>query len=297
MMEGTINLMCFHIPSPDADLARKYLAMYQVMAQSARNVGIRGEFHFLTHETSQLPADLRVDRILRIPASVGSIDELHRLRVHGWHLYVSSGLFDHPTIAVDTDVLFQKNPAAAFTGDFDVGMTYECITKRHWEGSGKINAGVMFLDPRNKAAVMRFFDDMVRQLEKIKDLVDERLRHAANPPPLKTWGGDEAAIMAMFPEGSLASKNQEPKTLRHGEAIIRTFPSMPWNCQQSTTNGAETGMPYVEEACIRHFCGVRKRVFFDYAKRHLGITATRDTASPLGVRVANAAPLHVGKQE
>lgn len=272
----TINIMCFHVPlenpgkvqSAFAWKSREHFSMYQAMVASIRKLGISAKFHFVTYETTRLPAGLVVDEVLRIPATIAPINDVHRLRVHGWQLYCQSNLFDRPTIAVDLDLLFQGNPLAAFDDDYDIGLTYhspgdECAK------TGIINTGVIFLKPDRRDAVINFFRDAVRKIEETKDLEDTRFHREGEHTLLKEWGGDEITIMAMFEPGELASLNQQPKTIRHGATLVRTFPAYLWNCQDmQTPNG---GLTWAPGAVIVHFCGYRKRLFFDYAKTFLGL--------------------------
>lgn len=279
------NIMCFFVPR-DPGRALYYLAMYQVMAASARRAGVDGKFHFVTYETTRLPRDLYVDSVLRIPVSVAPVNYVHLLRIYGWLRYVQSDFFDAPTITVDTDVLFQRNPAHAFADSFDIGLTYECISKIDYESIGKINSGVMFLNPKNKVAVIRFFEAAVRKIEEIQDQEDVRFKWGDRHPTLKEWGGDETALMEMFPQGELASPGQEPKFIKHGQTVIKTFPSVPWNCQLSAQEeNGQAAMPYNEDAVIRHFPGNRKLSFFKYAEKYLGIELRDDDRSDLGVSV------------
>lgn len=272
----TINIMCFHIPlenpgkvqSAFAWKSREHFSMYQAMVASIRRLKIPAKFHFVTYETANLPAGLTVDEVLRIPATIAPINDVHRLRVHGWLLYCQSNLFDRPTIAVDPDLLFQENPETAFSYDYDVGLTYQSPGDACAK-SGIVSGGVIFLKPERRAAVTSFFEEAVRKVEELKDMEDIRFQRDGQYTRFKEWGGDEAAIMEMFEPGELASPDLQPKTFRHGTTLVRTFPAYTWNCQD--VRGPDGGLSWAPGAVIVHFGGYRKRLFFDYAKTFLGL--------------------------
>ncbi len=286
-----MNILCFHVPSGDPEKARRYWRMYQLMAASLLKVHANARFILVTHDEAVVPRGLCIDKFIRIGADVAPQYQFHLLRTYGWLAYVSSRLFDDDTISVDTDILFQRDPSAAFDGSFDLGLTYECIQKTHWAGQGKINSGVMFMRPEHPDRMKRFFTEFYETLLSMKDQPDERFLIGGQHPTLKEWGGDEIALMALFGEGELASPDQEPKTLLRNGLRVRTFPSRPWNCQIRCKSGGTLTMPYLEDVVARHFNGKRKKLIEDYAKRHLGMYFDEDPSLPLGGRLVDQGAL------
>ena len=278
-----MNILCFHVPLDDPDRVRRYWRMYQLMAASLLKVHPGARFILATHEEAVIPRDLHIDKFIRIGADVGP--NFHLLRTYGWLAYVRSSLFDDETISVDTDILFQQDPSGAFDSTFDVGLTYECIQKRHWARLGKINSGIMFLRPERREQVEAFFAECYETLLGMKDEPDTRFEFNGQHPTLKEWGGDEISLMAMFDEGALASPDQQSKIIVRNGLRIKTFPSHPWNCQirNKTDNGFT--MPYLQDVVARHFNGTRKGLMEGYAKQHLGLYFDEDPAFPLGGRL------------
>ena len=254
----------------------------QLMIESARQVGFCGEFFFYTHEDAQIPDDLPVSQVIRVAPKDVAVSDLMLLKAYGSHHFVHSDLFQCPTISVEADQLFQRNPMEAFSLPFDLGLTYA-----HWEKKiigdfGRINGGVTYLNHTNPAALRSYFSAYLDKFLEIKDQLDHRRSYR---PRLAEVGGGEVSHLRLLRPGALDNQNQQRQCFEVHGARVMMLESRKFNCQQGERVGDHYVFGKYPDTIIRHFVGWRKELMSGYALEYLNLKIEPSTENSWGTTV------------
>lgn len=276
------DLLFFFMPNEDSRKANAYYSLMELMYVSAKQIGFSGEFFFYTHESAQLPNDLPACRIVRIaPDNVKPTDYM-LLKAYAHHHYVFSDMFKNPTISVEPDQLFQRDPMEAFELPFDIGLTYP-----HWEKEisgdfGKINGGVTYLNNQNIKAMQSYYSAYIDIFEQIKDQVEVRYK---SRPRRAFMGGGEISHLRLLPSHAFDNHRQQRRCFVVQDARVMLLESKIFNCQEGGKEGEQFVFKYYPDAIIRHFVYYRKDAMPEYAENCLGLRMEPCTESSWGTKV------------
>ena len=165
-------------------------------------------------------------------------------RVVSMASYVRSKCFTHPTIFLDIDAFLIHPISQIFKSWFDVGLTH-----RHIVGQMSINEGVIFVNTRNKNAVIKFFDSYLASY-----LSAEKSDNIAKIyQNIRRWRGGQLAINAAA--GGFQFYSTSLGRTEYG-ADIAYLPCSKYNLSQITEN--EVTEKLRQRCCVLHLKGNRK---------------------------------------
>jgi len=236
-----------------------------MMAASLRRVAPGAEVHLLTLEGCAVPSALDCDLVFRhtSPRSIeASLKQLMAEETATWRAYEAAGHLQGPTILIDADLIFQRDPFTLFDGSFDVGLTYVTEAELH-----PFNSGVILIDPGRPGLAADY-------LARIDALV------AGYGDLLQSWYGDQKAIAALlsdpeFPPGTEHIMDREADGIRY-----RFIPAVDWNYSEPLDENNRPVFAPAPSAGIVHFKGERKEVMVRYATEVLGLEIAEDEANP-----------------
>lgn len=267
-----LAVACFHLTPTNPVTAKTYWALFQMMAASLRRVAPGAEVHLLTLEGCAVPSVLDCDLVFRraSPRPIeDSVKELMAEETATWCAYEAAGHLKGPTILIDADLIFQRDPFALFDGGFDVGLTY--VTEA---GLHPFNSGVILIDPARPGLAADY-------LTRIDDLV------AGYGDAHRSWYGDQRAIAALlgdpkFPPGTNHIMDRKADGIRY-----RFIPAADWNYSEPLDANDRPVFAPAPAAGIVHFKGERKGVMARYATEVLGLEIAEDAANPGAWRVTD----------
>lgn len=261
---------CFHLTPPNSVTANTYWAFFQMMMASVRRASPGTEIHLLTLDICKVPDNLGCDLVFR-RASPGpieaSFDQLMAEETATWCAYEAAGHLSGPTILVDADLMFQRDPFVLFNGGFDVGLTYVTRAELH-----PFNSGVILIDPARVGAARDY-------LAAIDDLV------AGYAPEYRSWYGDQMAIAALLGNPEFADGTSNVMDREAGGIRYRLLPAADWNYSAALDANDKPVFAPAPEVGIVHFKGERKELMLRYASEVLGLEIAEDAAGPGGWRV------------
>jgi hypothetical protein len=262
----SLTFACFHLPTPNAGTAKTYWALFALMCASLRRIVPNAEIHLLTHAEADVPDRIPANLIFRREAGESikeSFAHLMRAETRTWRAYIASDAVRGPTMLMDIDILLQKDPTPLFDGSFDIGLTYTKEPTLH-----SFNAGVILIDPIQRAAIRKFFtrlDDYVADLE----------------PEYQEWYGDQMALVDVVGNDDVSGwrgvMDRETDDVR-----LRAYPAEDWNASLALDGANKPVFAPMPDAGLVHFKGDRKGLMLRYATEVLGITAREDAAAPGG---------------
>ena len=263
---------CFHLTPPNPVTANTYWAFFQMMMASVQRVSPGTEIHLLTLNSCAVPGGLGCDLVFRRPSNrpiEASFDRLMAEETETWRAYEAAGHLSGPTLLIDADLMFQRDPFALFDGGFDVGLTYVTEAELH-----PFNSGVILIDPARRGVAGDY-------LAAIDALV------AGYPPEHQSWYGDQMAIAALlgdpeFPPGTDAAMDRKADGIRY-----RLLPAGEWNYSAALDADDKPVFAPATDAGIVHFKGERKALMLRYASEVLGFEIKEDAASPGGWSVTD----------
>ncbi|MEE2760097.1 MAG: hypothetical protein VYE18_01470 [Pseudomonadota bacterium] len=260
-----LSVACFHVTPTNPVTANTYWALFQMMAASLRRVAPGAEVHLLTLEGCAVPSALDCDMVFH-HASLHSIEDsfkqLMAEETATWRAYEAAGHLQGPTILIDADLIFQRDPFALFDGGFDVGLTYVTEAELH-----PFNSGVILIDPGRPGLAADY-------LARLDNLV------AGYGDAYRSWYGDQRAIAALlnnpeFPPGTDHIIDREAVGIRY-----RFIPAADWNYSEPLDANHRPVFAPAPSAGIVHFKGERKGVMARYATEVLGLEITEDATNP-----------------
>ena len=262
---------CFHLTALNPVTANTYWAFFQMMAATLRRVSPGAEIHLLTLDSCAVPEGLDCDLVfLRASARplAESFDILMLEEAETWCAYADAGHLSGPTILIDADLIFQRDPFSLFDGGFDVGLTYTTEADLH-----PFNSGVILIDPGHAGVAEAY-------LEKIGELV------AGYGPEQQSWYGDQMAISALLgdPDFSAADGVIDRQA---GGVRYRLLPAQDWNHSPPLDANDQPVFQAAPEAGIVHFKGERKELMARYGAEVLGLEIAEDPAAPGGWSVVD----------
>lgn len=282
MSDSVVDLLIFYLPKNAPERTRVDYALLDLMVASARRAGVSGEVNFYTHESANVPSDLPVTRVVRMAPKDIPPRDVQLIRAYAMRDFVESDWFTRPTMAVEYDELFERNPAVAFDLAFDVGLTYACWTKEQHGDFGKLNGGVVYLNDRNPGAVRSYYCAYLDKFLEIKDEIDNRF---SRPYRMAEWGGDEITHIRLLPPAAFDGHQQRRRTFSVAGACVMTLESVRFNCQHAERHVKGLQIPTYPETLVRHFNGWRKPFMPDYAERNLGLRIVETSETSWGWKV------------
>lgn len=271
------QIACFSVPPVNPREKKHFWAYLNLTAASFKYFSPEIRTLLLTTKRAKIPKGLVVDRVQRLPESMRLKKGLMVDEFQGWLEFVKSDLFDRPTILVDPDLVLQRDPSAVFEEDFDVGLTWRDISGfakpkdfNEHANTQQINAGVIFLNPKRKEAVVHFFEKCVVDLLSLN-------------PDFWQWYGDQESLQRVSDVGDEFEYQPEIKDVdgvRIRQFLCDEYNFSAPNLPNGNPNTAEFSDPY-----IVHFKGFRKQIMFPYAAQYLGIRMQQDKKAPGGVKI------------
>ena len=263
---------CFHLTPPNSVTANTYWAFFQMMMASVRRACPGAEIHLLTLDSCAVPETLGCDLVFRRASRrpiEASFDQLMAEETAPWRAYEAAGHLSGPTILVDADLMFQRDPFALFDGGFDVGLTYVTGAELH-----PFNSGVILIDSA-RVGVARDY------LAAIDDLVD------GYAPEHRSWYGDQMAISALLGNPEFGDGTGNVMDRAAGGVRYRLLPAADWNYSAALDANDKPVFEANGGAGIVHFKGERKAFMLRYASEVLGLEIAEDATGPGGWRVTD----------
>jgi hypothetical protein len=263
---------CFHLTPPNTVTANTYWAFFQMMMASVRRACPGAQIHLLTLDSCPVPEALGCDLVFRRASSrsiEASFDQLMAEETATWRAYEAAGHMSGPTILIDADLMFQRDPFALFDGGFDVGLTYVTGAELH-----PFNSGVILMDPDRGGAARG-------TLAAIDDLV------AGYAPEHRSWYGDQMALAALLGNPEFGHGTNDVMDREAGGVRYRLLPAEEWNYSAPLDANDKPVFAPAPDAGIVHFKGERKEYMLRYACEVLGMEIAEDAASPGGWRVTD----------
>jgi hypothetical protein len=263
---------CFHLTPPNTVTANTYWAFFQMMMASVRRACPGAQIHLLTLDSCPVPEALGCDLVFRRASSrsiEASFDQLMAEETATWRAYEAAGHMSGPTILIDADLMFQRDPFALFDGGFDVGLTYVTGAELH-----PFNSGVILMDPDRGGAARG-------TLAAIDDLV------AGYAPEHRSWYGDQMALAALLGNPEFGHGTNDVMDREAGGVRYRLLPAEEWNYSAPLDANDKPVFAPAPDAGIVHFKGERKEYMLRYACEVLGLEIAEDAASPGGWRVTD----------
>lgn len=224
-------------PHPIGGLKALASELIPLFVESIRMAMPSAKIHLITDKTSQFGNDF--DFVHRF-----SIDQdklmLERLRCQ------ISVLEQLPTTEqvclLDTDTLILKPLRHIFAYDFDVAVTIRDKPRLHFEFTMPYNNGVIFVNLKNRNAVLAYFQAVMSETEKM-------------PAKYHAWSGNQFAVRKLL--GTCESN----RTLRIANTKVRVLPCSSFNFTPVSDSDALDGV------FILHFRGDAKPLMERYAGR------------------------------
>jgi len=263
---------CFHLTPPNTVTANTYWAFFQMMMASVRRACPGAQIHLLTLDSCPVPEALGCDLVFRRASSrsiEASFDQLMAEETATWRAYEAAGHMSGPTILIDADLMFQRDPFALFDGGFDVGLTYVTGAELH-----PFNSGVILMDPDRGGEARG-------TLAAIDDLV------AGYAPEHRSWYGDQMALAALLGNPEFGHGTNDVMDREAGGVRYRLLPAEEWNYSAPLDANDKPVFAPAPDAGIVHFKGERKEYMLRYACEVLGLEIAEDAASPGGWRVTD----------
>lgn len=282
MSNRVVDLFIYYLPRNEPTRTQADYALLDLMVASARRAGVAGELSLYTHESANIPPDLPVTRVVRIAPKNILLQDVQLIRAYAMRDFVESEWFARPTMAVEYDELFERDPAPAFDLPFDIGLTYACFTKKQQGDSGKLNGGVVYLNYRNPGAVRSYYHAYLDKFLEIKEEFDHRF---TGPCRMAEWGGDEIAHIRLLPPDAFDDHRQRRRTFSVAGAHVMTLESVRFNCQQAERYDGGLQITTYPETLVRHFNGWRKPYMPQYAERNLGLRLVETDSTSWGWKV------------
>lgn len=271
------QIACFAVPPKNPEERKVFWAYLNLTAASFKALDPEIRTVFLTAGQEKPPQGLHIDRVKKLPRKTRLNKGLMVDELQGWLDFANSDLFDRPTILVDPDLLAQRRLDDVFEEDFDVGLTWRAVdeTRQFTDfaqhgNTQHINAGVVFLNPRRKDAVVRFFEACLADLLSLE-------------APFWQWYGDQEVLQRVSGVG--ADKAYHPEIRDIDGVRIRQFPCQDYNFSPPYLPSGQPCANHYPDPCIVHFKGRRKGVMFHYAQHYLGMNLQHDQKAPGRVRI------------
>lgn len=242
------NAVVFFRPGAEMPLAYNVWIFHNFLAASIRRNAPKARIILMLPQGTQLPFGVTVDKVIHYgdpsqPLMIAEVD--------AWRHFVESADFDRLTLFLDPDILMQSCRGALWEEDYDVALTWRTDPDMHHG----INAGVIGCRPRNKGAVVHFFQRLAETL-------------AALPEEDHAWYGDQEALCRLT---GLTNPGRQPDEWLDIEGTaIRLLPVQDFNHAPPVDKNGEPILEFSPSPSFVHFKGVRKKVMFDYATKFLG---------------------------
>ena len=271
------QIACFSVPPVDPREKKHFWAYLNLTASSFKFFSSKIRTLLLTTKRAKIPKGLAFDRVQRLPESVRMKKGLMVDEFQGWLEFVKSDLFDRPTILVDPDLILQRDPSAVFEEDFDVGLTWRDISGlikskdfNEHANTQQINAGVIFLHPKRRGSVIRFFESCVDDIMSLE-------------PEFWQWYGDQESLRRVSGIGNKIEYQPEIKDV--DGVLIRQFLCDEYNFSAPNLSNGNPNTAHFPDPYIVHFKGFRKQIMFPYAAQYLGIRMQKDKKSPGEIKI------------
>jgi hypothetical protein len=205
--QSDVNVVLFHVKIPRE--------VSKVNAPDIRNIDhhavdyetlIRLNIRIAQHTNPRSRVILITDREFLVGEQETDRLTIRRLEVNGaepmfervWAMaaYVESGLFDAPTVFLDSDAFLLRPIHNVFTNEFDVGLTHRDIV-----GQMPINEGVIFANTLDRAAVRSMFRSYLASYLAIEGSEDIKAIYTN----LRRWRGGQLSINAIGGRGQVYS--------------------------------------------------------------------------------------------
>ena len=251
---SSLDLVAFHVHLPRAPSGIHgqvdYMAVLALSFESARLRAPHARRILITDEATAVPADLGVHEVMRF-ALDSSRPMFERMRVQ--ELYLARREAGRSSVLMDSDIVVNAEPAAIFTADFDVGLTW-----RSEFPDAPFNGGMIFI--AEGGGGREFLRDALASYEA---LAADRGVASAFPGDIKSWWGDQFALATTVGYREFGE--------RRGDALlvngrrVKFFPCSDYNFT------IEAGRNYTRDELRRkafiHFKGNRKAMQAQYLER------------------------------
>ena len=202
---GNLNIVIFHVKiPPDAGVIKApdirgldhdkvdYEILIKANIATALKTNPQARFFLITDDT--FLSDLRPHSRLNISRISVNAREPMFERVVTMAAYLRSGLFEEPTVFLDSDAFLLRPVHNLFANRFDVGLTH-----RNIYGQMPINEGVIFVNTSHKAKVQGMFDAYVASYLAIES--DSNMSKLYSN--LRRWRGGQLSVNSIGQGGQV----------------------------------------------------------------------------------------------
>jgi hypothetical protein len=253
--QADINVVLFHVNIPQA--------LSKVNAPDIRNIDhgavdyetlIRLNIRIAQHTNPRSRVILITDREFLIDEQETDRLTIRRLEVNGaepmfervWAMaaYVESGLFDAPTVFLDSDAFLLRPIHTLFLNEFDVGLTHRDIV-----GQMPINEGVIFANTLDRNAVRSMFRSYLATYLAIEASEDITAIYTN----VRRWRGGQLSINAVGGRGQVYSSTLAPD--KNGVRVAY-LPCSTYNLSEINEQSVDLRLP--QRCAVLHLKGPRK---------------------------------------
>ncbi len=248
---SSLDLVWFHVDLPRAPSglhqAIDYGAVLALSFEAGAIKAPQARRILITDETTQLPADLRVDEVMRFPLDRGQL-MYERMRLQS--LYLKRRAPGRCSVLMDSDMVVNADPSRVFGEAFDIGLTW-----RGKHADAPFNGGLILV--AEGAAGLDFFGKVRACYDALA--ADATVTGACETNP-RAWWGDQWALAATV--GYRAYGERTTDVLSVDGIRVRLFP-----CE--THNFTPEPQTRYDVADLRrkffiHFKGNRKQMLAFY---------------------------------
>jgi hypothetical protein len=253
--QADINVVLFHVRIPHA--------LSKVNAPDIRNIDhgavdyetlIRLNIRIAQHTNPRSRVILITDHDFLTEEHETERLTIRRLEVNGaepmfervWAMaaYVESGLFDAPTVFLDSDAFLLRPVHTIFSNEFDVGLTHRDIV-----GQMPINEGVIFANTFDRNAVRSMFRSYLATYLEIEASEDISGIYTN----VRRWRGGQLSINAVGGRGQVYSS-----MLARDKNGVRVayLPCSIYNLSEINEKDVDARLP--QRCAILHLKGARK---------------------------------------
>ena len=250
-----IDLVYFHADRPvAAGAGRKpfnYLSVLALSMESAALMAPPARRVLLTDEATEVPAALPVHDVRRLPMDV---TRLMRERMRAQEAYLAGRPDARASILLDSDIVVNREPSAAFGEAFDVALTW-----RSEYPDAPFNGGVIFV--AGGGAGRNFFRHALACYDALAADAHVASRF---PHDLRSWDGDQYALAATIGYREIAAYRDAG--IRVEDIAVRFLPCAEYN--YTPVPGANrSGADGLRSKFFIHFKGNRKEIQESYLKQ------------------------------
>jgi hypothetical protein len=224
-----------------------YISVLALSFESAYLRAPKAKRILLTDENTPVPPEMKVDQVMRFPIDLTRL-MYERMRIQT--LYLQERPADRCSVMMDSDVIVNRDVAAIFAEDFDIGLTW-----RPEFPDAPFNGGVILVS-RGSGGLQ-----YLRSARSCYDaLADSPSVAPLYPKDLRAWWGDQFALAVLVGFRHFADRSVAGSEI--DGVRVRFFPCSDYNFTlEANVNYAPS---FLTSKFFVHFKGNRKSMQSQY---------------------------------